>query len=179
MHIEIDAWQVRSWRQGDQDAIVRYANNRNVWRNLRDYFPHPYTMRDANAWIDWVKREDPEVNFAIASPNEAIGAVGLRILEDVYRRSAEIGYWLGEPFWDRGITTLALRALSDWAFERFDIVRLQAAVFEWNAASARVLEKAGYEFEARMRQSVTKDGQTIDQLLYARLRERAPQRSQP
>ena len=89
----------------------------------------------------------------------------------MYRRSAEIGYWLGEPFWGRGIATAALRAVTDYAFAQHDLVRLHAAVYEWNPASARVLEKVGYVLEGRLRKSVTRDGQTIDGLLYARIRE--------
>jgi RimJ/RimL family protein N-acetyltransferase len=87
---------------------------------------------------------------------------------DVGYRSAEIGYWLGEEFWGRGITTEALNAVSNFAFSSFDLCRLYAHVFEWNMASARVLEKAGYTLEGRMKKSVTKDGKSIDQLLYAR-----------
>ena len=88
----------------------------------------------------------------------------------MYRRSAEIGYWLAEPFWGQGIATRAVRALSDWAFASFDLVRIFAAVFETNPASARVLEKAGFALEGRLRQSITKNGRTFDELLYARLR---------
>lgn len=113
----------------------------------------------------------PESDFAIASPTEMIGGVGLTFGSDVYRRSAEIGYWLGEPFWGRGITTAAVIAVTDYAFAEHDVVRVEAAVFESNPASARVLEKAGYVLEGRLRKSVTKDGHTLDELMYARIRE--------
>ena len=171
MHIEIGEWQVRSHRVEDAESLARYANNRNVSRNLRDAFPYPYTLADAQQWLEHAMERTPESNFAIASPDEVIGGIGLTFGSDVHRRSAEVGYWLGEPFWGRGIATAALRAVTDYAFAEHDLVRLHAGVYEWNPASVRVLEKAGYVFEGRLRKSVTKDGQTIDQLLYARIRE--------
>ncbi len=139
--------------------------------NLRDRFPHPYTHADARRWLDTVVGIRPETNFAIAVEDEAVGGVGYTIDSDVNYRSAEIGYWLGEEFWGRGITTEALIAVTEHAFSTYDLCRLYAHVFDWNPASARVLEKAGYEFEGRLRKSVTKAGQTIDQLMYAIVRE--------
>jgi len=162
---------VRSWEWRDRDAIVRHANNRNVWINLRDRFPHPYTLRDARTWLDMVIGIKPVTSFAIAVGDEAVGGIGFTLQPDVAHRSAEIGYWLGEEFWGRGIATDALKAVTRYAFANFDICRIFAHVFEWNGASARVLEKAGYSFEGRLRKSVTKDGQTIDQLMYAVIRD--------
>jgi len=150
---------------------VRHANNRNVWLNLRDRFPYPYTTSDARSWLEMVVGNKPETNFAIAVLDEAVGGIGFTVQPDVGRRSAEIGYWLGEEFWGRGIATEALIAVTDYAFSNYDVCRLYAHVFDWNGASARVLEKAGYACEGRMTKSVTKDGQTIDQLMYAMIRE--------
>ena len=163
---------VRSWEWRDRDAIVRHANNRKVSINLRDRFPYPYTARDARNWLDMVVDQKPETNFAIEVGEVAIGGIGFTPQYDVGRRSAEIGYWLGEEFWGRGIATDALVAVTDYAFANFDLCRLFAHVFDWNGASARVLEKAGYVFEGRLQKSVTKDGQTIDQLMYAMIREK-------
>ena len=171
MRIDIGEWQVRSFRPEDAAALAKYANNREVWRNVRDAFPHPYRMQDAEAWIRMAGRQFPEVSFAIADADEVIGAIGLGLQTDVNYRAAEIGYWLGEPFWGRGIATAALLALTEYAFGHYDLIRLFAYVYEWNPASARVLEKAGYAFEGRLRKSATKDGQTVDQLLYAAVRE--------
>ena len=171
MEILLPSCSVRSWRWTDRDAIVRHANNRNVWINLRDQFPHPYTQADARSWLELVIDRKPETNFAIAVNDEAVGGIGFTFQTDVARRSAEIGYWLGEECWGRGIATDSLKAVTDYAFSEFEICRLYAHVFAWNPASARVLEKAGYEFEGRMRKSVTKVGQTIDQLMYACVRE--------
>lgn len=167
MEIKIGEWRIRSWEDADVAAVVKYANNRKVWINLRDSFPHPYTETDAIKWINHAKALNPQTQFAIASGGEAIGGIGLLLQNDVYRRSAEMGYWLGEPHWGKGIATKAVHALTQYAFAHFDIVRIYAGVFEWNRASARVLEKAGYTYEGRLRKSVTKDGKTIDQLMYA------------
>lgn len=171
MELKLKSCSVRSWEWRDRDAIVRHANNRNVWINLRDRFPHPYTVNDACRWLDTVVGQKPETNFAIDVAGEAVGGIGFTVQYDVARRSAEIGYWLGEEFWGRGIATEALIAVTDYAFSNYDVCRLFAHVFDWNRASARVLEKAGYELEGRMKKSVTKDGQTIDQLMYAIVRE--------
>jgi RimJ/RimL family protein N-acetyltransferase len=168
MRIVLKSCRVRSWEWQDRDSIVRHANNRKVWINLRDRFPHPYTKKDATTWLDVVVGAKPETNFAIAVDHEAIGGIGFSVQPDVGRRSAEIGYWIGEEFWGRGIASEALSAVSEYAFANYDLCRLFAHVFDWNPASTRVLEKAGYVFEGRMRKSVTKDNQTIDQLMYAR-----------
>ena len=170
MEITLERCTLRPWRRGDELSLVRYANNRNVWRNLRDRFPHPYTAADADAWLTHVSAQSPVASFAIVVDGHAVGGIGLEPGTDVHRRSAEIGYWLGEPFWGRGIATEALRAVTEYAFRTFDICRLEAAVFEWNPASARVLEKAGYRLEGRARLAVTKDGRTGDRLLYALVR---------
>ncbi len=162
---------MRSWEWEDRDSLVHHANNRNVWINLRDRFPHPYTANDARSWLESVIGLKPETNFAIAVLGEAVGGIGFVIQHDVAYRSAEIGYWLGENFWGRGIATEALIAVTEYAFSNFDLCRLYAHVFDWNGASARVLEKAGYVFEGRLRSSVTKNGQTIDQLMYAVIRD--------
>ena len=171
MQLDIGGYQIRNWRPEDEDTVVKYANNRRVWINLRDVFPHPYTENNTREWIQSATHQNLETHFAIASAQEAIGGIGFRLQEDVHRRSAEIGYWLGEPFWGKGIATRALGGLTEYAFNHFDLVRLYGAVFEWNPASGRVLEKAGYQYEGRLRKNVTKDSKTRDQLMYAMVRE--------
>jgi RimJ/RimL family protein N-acetyltransferase len=161
---------LRPYRRDDEASLVRYANNRNVSRNMRDRFPHPYTAAHAREWTTRVSAQSPTANFAIVVSDEVIGGIGLEPGTDVFRRSAEIGYWLGEPFWGRGLATEAVRAATDYAFRTFDICRLEAGVFEWNPASARVLEKAGYTLEGRARLGVFKDGRLGDRLLYALVR---------
>ena len=171
MELKLSRSVLREWKPGDEESLVRHANSRRIWRNLRDAFPHPYTLADAEHWINIANPTTPIRNFAIVVDGAAVGGIGLVLKDDVFRRSAEIGYWLGEQFWGRGIVTEAVRAVTDYAFATFDLCRVYAGVFEWNLASMRVLAKAGYEFECRMKKSVTKDGQTIDELIYAMIRE--------
>jgi RimJ/RimL family protein N-acetyltransferase len=164
----------RTWRTGDVDALVRHANNRNVWRNLKDRFPHPYTRAHAEDWIGMNHMLlGPPVNFAIAIDvdDEAVGGVGVELLEDVQQRTANVGYWVAEPFWGRGIATRAVEFIVDYAFRTFPLDRLQASVFGWNPASARVLEKCGFALEGRLRRTVVKDDQVTDLLVYGRLRQ--------
>jgi len=158
---------LRSFEDGDAAAIARYADNRKIWINLRDAFPHPYTLANARSFISWALAEEHESHLAIVVGNEAAGAIGLRRDEDIERVSAEVGYWLGEPFWGRGITTRALIAFTGHAIGRFGLSRLYALPFEWNEASFRVLQKAGYELEGRLRRCAIKDDRMIDMLLYS------------
>ena len=170
MRLLIDGWEIRSFRPDDVTTLVRYANNRNVSIQLRDRFPFPYTAGHATAWLDRVAKEEPAVDFAIASAMELIGGIGLEPQQDIHRQSAEIGYWLGEPYWGQGIATRAVVAFTRWAFAELDLIRICATVFESNPASARVLEKAGYSREGRLLRSVTKDGRIMDSWLYAAVR---------
>ena len=170
MELKLTRSLLRAWQPGDEGSLVRHANSRSIWRNLRDGFPHPYTLADAKRWIEMSNPTTPITNFAIVVDGAAVGGIGLMPKEDVFRRSAEIGYWLGEQYWSRGIVTEAVLAVTEYAFATFDLCRVYAGVFEWNPASMRVLEKAGYEFEGRMKKSVSKDGETIDELIYAIVR---------
>ncbi len=170
MEIELELSTLRPLRLDDRESIVRHANDRKVWITLRDRFPYPYTLADAQAWIELLEKMVPLTHFAIDVDGEAVGAIGITMNDDVFYRSAELGYWLGRAYWGRGITTEAVRALTAWSFDSFDLCRIHAGVFAWNYASARVLEKAGYVLEGRLLKSVTKNGQTIDQLLYAMTR---------
>ncbi|MDE2893298.1 MAG: GNAT family protein [Chloroflexota bacterium] len=171
MRLSIGQWQVRTFHPDDAEALARNANNRNVSRNMRDTFPYPYALSDAREWIEFATTQSPETNFAIAGDTDIVGGIGITLQSDVNRRSAEIGYWLGEPHWGQGIATAALKAMTDWAFAEFNLVRLYGEVFEWNPASGRVLEKAGYKLEGRLRKSIVKDDQIIDALLYANVRD--------
>jgi ribosomal-protein-alanine N-acetyltransferase len=165
--LKLKSCAVRSWHMSDVDALVRCANNRKIWRNLRDAFPHPYTKHDARQFIRSVLERTPETTFAIAVDGEAAGSIGFVLHRDVERVSAEIGYWLAEPFWGRGITTQALIAVTEHAIAVHGLTRIFAVPFAWNAPSCRVLEKAGYVLEARLRCSAIKDGELTDQFQYA------------
>jgi ribosomal-protein-alanine N-acetyltransferase len=168
---DADNIKLREWRHTDIPSIVRYANNRKIWLNLRDRFPHPYLESDAIAWITaCLTPRGAETQFAIDQGGQAIGGIGFELLTDVHRMTAEIGYWVGEPFWGAGIATAAVRLATDYGFATLGLERIQAMVFEWNAPSARVLEKSGYVLEGRLRRSILKDGRLADSLLYARVR---------
>jgi len=158
---------LRPWRSGDADALVKYANNASVARNLRDRFPHPYTLRDAKGFIQSCASVRPHASFAIVVAEEAVGAIGISPGSDVERFSAEIGYWLGEPLWGRGITVEAVQLMSAYAFEVCRMLRLFALPFAENRQSTRVLEKAGYTREGTLRSSAVKNGVIRDQALYA------------
>lgn len=171
MELELKTCTIRPWRRGDEGSLAYHANNYQIWLNVRDRFPHPYTLNDAREWIQHATSESPKTSFAIVVGDDAIGGIGLILGFDIYRRSAEIGYWLGEDFWGRGIVTEAVRAVTEWGFVNYDLTRIYAGVLEWNPASMRVLEKAGYQFEARLRRAVTKEGRTMDDFIYAVVRE--------
>lgn len=168
MHLDCGPCTIRSWRYGDEKTLPRHANNREVWLNLRDRFPHPYTPADARQWIRHIVGLTPETNFAIDVDGEAVGGIGLQLHDDVERCSAEVGYWLGESYWGRGIATAALQSVTAYAFKEFQLTRVYALPFARNASSARVLEKAGYICEGVLRRSAIKDGVILDQLMYAR-----------
>jgi RimJ/RimL family protein N-acetyltransferase len=170
MHIEFDGGIVRSWETSDAPKLALHANDRAIWRNLKDRFPNPYTLANAEWFITHCQNEEPESAFAIVVGDEAIGAIGFEHRGDIWRRSVELGYWIGQPYWGRGITTGAVRAATDWAFDTWQLNRVWAGVFAWNPASARVLEKAGYAFEARLKHSAVKDGELVDELIYAVVR---------
>ena len=167
MHLRLKSCDVRSWLVSDVDSLVRHANNHKIWINLRDAFPHPYTKRDAQEYIRGVRQRTPETTFAMSVHDEAVGSIGFVLHQDVERVSAEIGYWLAEPFWGRGITTEALVAVTQYAIDAHRLTRVYAVPFAWNAASCQVLQKAGYVLEARLRRSCIKNGEVTDQMQYA------------
>jgi RimJ/RimL family protein N-acetyltransferase len=169
MRLDCGSSIVRPWRDEDRATLVHFANNRNVWRNLKDRFPHPYTERDAAAWLELARSNPRKTGWAIEVDGQAVGGVGLEPMQDVHARSAHIGYWLGEPYWGRGIMTGIVRAVTEHAFRELGFLRLEAPVYAWNPASMRVLEKCGYVREGVMRKSVFKDGEVIDSMLYAKV----------
>ena len=170
MLLDLGDLRVRSWHKSDLDALVRYANNAKIAANLRDQFPHPYTRSAAATYLVEVRSADVETSFAVEYAGEAIGGIGFKLGIDIARISAEMGYWLGEPFWGRGLTTRAVQATSEWAFDNYKLTRIFAMAFSHNVASMRVLEKAGFESEGILRRSAVKNGVVLDQILYAKVR---------
>jgi RimJ/RimL family protein N-acetyltransferase len=173
MELDLDICRVRPWRASDLRSLVRHADNRLIWINLRDRFPYPYTEQAGRQWLATANSAGTPTNFAIEVDGQAVGGIGFIPGTDVERISAEVGYWLGQDYWGRGIVTAALVAVSAFAFSEFDLHRLFALPFAENVASRRVLEKAGYELEAILRSSAIKDGRILDQALYGMTRTNA------
>ena len=162
---------LRPFAMADLDDLVVHANDPEVARWLRDRFPHPYTRQDGEDWIAHKESEDPVTSFAITLDKRFIGGIGIDILEDVYHRTGEVGYWVGRAWWGRGIVSAAVDAICTYGFETLDLLRIQAFVFAPNEGSKRVLEKCGFTYEGCMRQAVVKGDRVHDELVYARLRD--------
>ena len=167
MQIDCPSCLLRPLVTADAESLARHANDHGVWRNLRDRFPHPYTVADAQAYIAHAAARPVQTSFGIVVDGEAIGNIGLMLGEDIARRSAEVGYWIGRAFWGRGIAVDALRATTQYAFDTLALARVFAVPFATTSRSVRVLEKAGYVREGVMRHSAVKEGRLLDQLLYA------------
>jgi RimJ/RimL family protein N-acetyltransferase len=170
MLLDLGDLRVRDWRKDDLESLLRYANNPNIAANLRDQFPYPYTRREGIEYLNYVRSTHVPLAFAIEFGGEAIGGIGFKQGIDIARLTMEMGYWLGEPFWGRGLTTRAVTAASDWAFDNYKIVRIFAMVFAHNLASLRVLEKSGFQREGILRLSAIKNGVILDQAMYAKVR---------
>jgi RimJ/RimL family protein N-acetyltransferase len=167
VRIDLGSCRVRDIEPADAEPMSRHGNNRKIWLQLRDRFPHPYSRQDAEAFVSGVMAQTPRTIWAIEVDGEAVGTIGLVLGSDVERISAEIGYWLGESYWGRGIMTDVVRALTLEGVKQFHLKRVFAVPFATNAPSCRVLENAGFVCEGRLRKSAIKDGQVLDQLLYA------------
>ena len=152
----------------DAESLAKHANNRGVSINLRDRFPYPYRIEDARKFIERAMSDRQEKSHCIEIDGFPVGSIGITIGEDVHRLSAEMGYWLAEEFWGQGIMSDVVAAFVDYCFEKFSLRRIYATTYATNPASARVLEKAGFLFEGRLRKNVVKDGQVLDSLLYAK-----------
>lgn len=169
MELSCRSCQLRPLVFSDATSLAHHANDREVWLNLRDRFPHPYTVADAEQYIASVAAQPVQTSFGIIIEGEAAGSVGLMLGDDIERGSAEIGYWLGRRYWGRGIMSEVVRAVTSYAFTNLGLIRIFAVPFATNSASVRVLEKAGYFCEGRMHRSAIKAGVVLDQFLYARV----------
>ncbi|SMO40070.1 GNAT family N-acetyltransferase [Solitalea koreensis] len=170
MEIKADHFKLRPLRQGDEFSLADNANNEKLWNNVRDYFPHPYTIEDARAWIALNENQQPLTHFAIDIDGLAVGSIGINLKDDVYKCSAEIGFWLGENYWNQKIMSNAVNEVVDYTFSTFDVVRIYASVFEFNHASMKVLERAGFRQEAMLRFAIIKHGTLMDEYIYSILR---------
>jgi [ribosomal protein S5]-alanine N-acetyltransferase len=158
---------LRYLEKNDLETLAGYANNPKIAQNLRDVFPNPYSYEDAIGFFEMIQTHNPITTFVIEFHGHFSGIIGLIPQNDVYRKSAEIGYWLAEPFWNKGIATNAVKLLVEWGWKNLDIVRIHTGVFSYNPASARVLEKAGFFFECEFQKSVFKNGVLANELRYA------------
>ena len=162
------------WEEKFIPDVAKYANNPNIAAKLRDVFPWPYTEADADWFVrDCMARDGQGVLFrAILADGECVGSISVAQGADVYRRSGELGYWLAEPLWGKGVMTWAVREMCREAFAKLDIVRIYAEPYAYNTGSRRVLEKCGFTLEGTLRQSVYKNGRMLDSCIYALLREK-------
>jgi RimJ/RimL family protein N-acetyltransferase len=168
-YMEFGNYHLREWQRDDAASLARHANNVNIWLNLRDAFPHPYTLKDAETYIGNVVSQTPVTNFAITEKSEVIGSIGLGIGKDIHRFTAEMGYWLAEPYWGKGIMTNIVKWMAEYAFNDLKLRRVYAEPFASNTASIKVLKKAGFIKEGIMRSSVFKNGKEHDQVLLSKL----------
>lgn len=162
---------LRPWNKEDAGQLASLANNRKIWLNVRDHFPHPYTVGDALHWIAFTKEQHPAQNLAIVYHGCLAGSIGVVPKEDVYRKSIEIGYFIGEPFWGKGIATTSVALLMDHIKKHYKVVRIFAEVFGHNTASMRVLEKNGFQLESTRRRSVIKDHVIMDDQVWVKFLE--------
>ena len=164
---------LRPWRPSDAEAVAAAADNLKIAANLRNVFPSPYTLADAEWYVnDCVAQgEARQLTRAIVIDGKAAGSIGVFVKDDVYEKSAELGYWLAEEHWGKGVMTEAVRQLCREAFGRFDVLRIFAEPFADNLGSRRVLEKAGFTCEGTMRNGVYKNGRVHSYCMYALLRE--------
>lgn len=160
---------IRPWKPEDAAALATICNNKKIWMNVRDRFPHPYTVKDAVEWIAFALSQKPVQNFAILYKGEVAGSIGITPKEDIYRKAIEIGYFIGESFWGGGIATEAVAHILDYIRQQFDIVRIYAEVFDHNKASMKVLEKNGFHLEAIHQKAIIKNNVVMDDYLWVKL----------
>ncbi|WP_371743315.1 GNAT family N-acetyltransferase [Pseudozobellia sp. WGM2] len=163
--------KLRALEPSDKIQMALLANNKKIWDNVRDGFGHPYTEKNAEEFIQRQAKNDTEKVFAIDCNGKFCGLIGLIFQKDVYRKSAEIGYWIGEPSWGKDIATKALELIVSYAFDELKLIRIYAGVFEYNIGSMRVLEKNGFEKEGVSRKAIFKNDAFWDEHRYAKLKE--------
>jgi RimJ/RimL family protein N-acetyltransferase len=159
--------KLRPWNIEDAESLVENANNFEIARFMSDTFPYPYTIEHANNFIAFATKDEPIHIFAIEIDGKAVGGIGIHPQVDIMKKNAELGYWLGEKYWGKGIISKAIRKIIPWAFKTYDITRIYARPFGSNMVSQKVLEKAGFILEARIKENIFKNGAYLDELIYA------------
>ena len=158
---------LRPWNVNDIDSLVRSANNPKIARYMTDQFPYPYKIENGKDFIEFATKNFPVHIFAIDVDGQAVGGIGIHPQSDIHSKNAELGYWLAEPFWGKGIITKAIHQMIGFGFETYDINRIFARPFGTNIASQKVLEKAGFIKEARFEKTIFKNSIYEDELVYA------------
>ena len=166
MELKGAGFLLRKWEPGDEQSLQKNANNKNISRFLFDRFPFPYTMDDAELWVSMKVHQYRITNFVIDIDGEVAGAIEFKQGDDVHKKNADLGYWLAEQFWGRGIMTEAVNLIIKYAFENFDLMRIQSAVNQNNPASMRVLEKAGFKKEGILKNAIFKDSEVMDEHVF-------------
>lgn len=164
---------IRTWRIADKERLAEMLSNKKVQDNLRDGLPYPYTPADGEAFILSMLGADETRTFAFAITldDQVIGSIGVFRCGNIHSRTAELGYYIGEPYWGKGYTTSAVKQVCRYVFENTDILRIFAEPFAYNTASRRVLEKAGFQLEGILRSNAVKNGKVLDMTMYALVRE--------
>ena len=164
--------KIRKWKLSDAKDLASVISNKKIQYNLRDGLPYPYTEQDATDYISAMLSEDENETFAFAITidNKAIGSIGAFRQKNIHRHTAEIGYYIAEEYWGKGLMTEAVKQICSYIFDKSNIVRIYAEPFSYNKASCRVLEKAGFLYEGTLRSNAIKNGKTIDMLMYSRLK---------
>ena len=160
-------YKLRPWRMSDLENLVTFANNVDIARFLTDAFPHPYTKESGIAFIESANKDNPVHIFAIEVDGKAVGGIGIHPQHDIQRKNAELGYWLAQPYWNKGIMTKAVVEMLEFGFSHYDIDRIFARPFGHNIASQKVLEKSGFQLEALLKGTLIKNGEKVDELIYS------------
>ena len=164
-------FKLRPWQNGDEITMLTYAKNPKVSAYLTNAFPSPYTAANARFWIDMqLQQQQSSFNLALVIGEEFTGGIGIDLQTDIYCKNARMGYWLGEPFWGKGIMTEAVAMFTAYIFDSFEVMRIYAGVFGSNPASAKVLQKAGYQQEGNFKNSLFKNGLYDDEVIFAKHR---------
>ena len=166
-----DGVKIRPWKPEDAGMLAKICNNKKIWLNVRDHFPHPYTVGNAVEWIAFTLSHTPVQNLAITYNGAVAGSIGVVPKGDVYRKSIEIGYFIGEEYWGKGIATEAVALLLGYIKAHFDVIRVFAEVFDFNTASMKVLEKNGFHLEGIRQRAVVKNNVVLDDCVWVKLLE--------
>lgn len=166
-------YRLRPWETDDFLSLAEHFNNIHIWNQIRD-LPFPYGPEDAKAFIAFAQSRTDGWDFALEIDGRAVGNISFASQPNVERFNAEVGYWIAEPFWNRGIVSDALHTAAEWIFSHTPVIRLYAHVYELNPASRRVLEKAGFRSFGKMEKAVFKNGQFLDVYAYERLKPGIP-----